>query len=89
MIIRANCPQCGYEIDDATGVGEAHGDRPEPGHIAICIQCAGLGIYIAQEDGTLGLRQPTVEEAVDLADDDEVIKVQAAILGREIWGSRG
>jgi hypothetical protein len=85
MKINAYCPTCGYEVDDATGVGDAAELRPGPGGIAICIRCAGLGVYFEQKDGTLGLRPPTEKENVELADSEEITKVRAAIIGRDVW----
>lgn len=78
--IRANCPECDYPVDDATGVGEMAEKRPSPGSIAICIRCAGLGVYIDGESGSLALRAPTDEERVELEDDDEITKVRVSIL---------
>lgn len=85
MKIRAHCPMCGYEVDDASGVGEAKDDRPEPGNVAICIRCAGVGVYFVQSDNTLGLRPPTAEQTLEFADDEEINKVRAVIIGRELW----
>jgi hypothetical protein len=78
--IRAFCPECGYQVDDASGVGDAAGDRPSVDNIAICIMCAGLGIYFEQEDHTLGLRRPTDEEKSELDEDKQITKVRATII---------
>lgn len=77
--IRANCPECGYEIDDATGVGDAEGERPDVGGLAVCIRCAGLGYYEDAEDGTLRLRALSIEEKVELSDDEEVMELRERI----------
>lgn len=79
MEIDARCPQCNYAVDDASGVGETRHERPEVGDLAICIRCASLGIYIDNGDGTLGLRDVTVEEKVELSQRSDVMKVQQAI----------
>jgi hypothetical protein len=83
--IKANCPDCGYEIDDASGVGTAADQRPEEGDTAVCIACAGVGIYVSNKDGSLGLRKPTEEESEDLATSEELTKVRAIIIGRGVW----
>lgn len=82
--IKAFCPTCAYEVDDATGVGDAVELRPEPGNLAICIRCASIGIYVKQGE-FLGLRPTTPEEDAQYADDEEVTKVRAVIIAREIW----
>lgn len=88
MPIEAVCPECGYAVDDATVVedGKLGGDtRPASGNIAICIQCAGLGVYTENGNGTLGLRLPTFEEKVELSEDEEITKVRATIVSQSIW----
>lgn len=85
MKIDANCPECGYKVDDAAGVGDAKDDRPEPGNLGICIQCAGLGIYYVKPNGMLGLRLCTIEEKVELSLDEEVTSVRAAIAAQSVW----
>lgn len=85
MKINAFCPECDYEVDAASGVGDAEGQHPEPGNIAVCIRCAAMGIYFEQPDGTLGLRAPTTEEYVELSEDEEIIRVRASIIGFKVW----
>lgn len=83
--IEAVCPDCGYEMDDATGMGEAVGARPEVGNLAVCIRCAGLGIYVEKKDGILGLRPTTEEEKVELSQDPGVTKARAFVIGLGVW----
>jgi hypothetical protein len=77
--IKAFCPQCGYQVDEASHI-DGDDVRPEPDNIALCIMCAGIGIYFAQEDGTLGLRLPTDEERSELDKDEQITKVRATII---------
>lgn len=83
--IRANCPECGQGVDGASGIGDAAGEQPEVGNLAICIFCAGVGVYEDREDGTLGLRLATTEEKVELYEDDEFQRVRDAILAQKAW----
>ena len=78
--IAAVCPECGYEIDDASGVGEAKDRQPEPENLSVCIRCAGLSIYIENEDGTLGLRALTAEEKAEADQDEEVTKARSIVI---------
>lgn len=82
--IRANCPECGKEVDGATDPKDPT-SQPEEGDLGICIYCAGVGFYVIQEDGTLGLRLATVEEKVGLSEDADVTKVRAAIAAQSVW----
>lgn len=80
MKISANCPECGYQVDDASGVGEAEGGRPEPDTIAVCLRCGGVGFYAVNPDGkTLGIRAATDEEKVELSQIPEVVQTQELI----------
>lgn len=79
VAIRANCPECGYEVDDASGIGEAEGQRPDAGSLAICIRCAGLGIYEDADDGSLRLRHLSAAETVELSQDEEVMRARESI----------
>lgn len=83
--IKAACPECGYAVDDAAGIGDAEGDHPEPGNYGICLRCAGVGVYKENDDGTLGLRLTTAEEKVELSEDEEVTKVRAHIRTQSLW----
>ena len=82
--IRATCPSCAHEVDDAT---EIHGgdDRPEAGDIALCIRCAIPAAYFEQEDGTLGLRELTAEEKVGLVNIEGFTETQAKLMAQSIW----
>jgi hypothetical protein len=77
--IKANCPECGYAVDAAA---PTHGDatvRPGEGDLAICIRCAGMGIYYLAEDGTLALRLTTIKEKVELSQDEHVRQVREKV----------
>jgi hypothetical protein len=76
--IQAVCPQCEYEIDDASGLNDAVGSRPEPGDLALCINCSAPSFYVDKGE-TLGLRLPTSAETVRLFEDEDVQKVRRAI----------
>ena len=75
--IDAVCPECEYVVDDATGIGRGK-DRPEPGDLALCINCSSPSFYVDNGE-TLGLRLPTVAEKVRLFEDEEVMAVRAKI----------
>jgi hypothetical protein len=80
MKIDAKCPECGYKVDDATGIGDAAGERPEEDTIALCIRCAGVGVYTLNPDGqTLGIRLCTPEEKVELSEDETLQKAREVI----------
>lgn len=80
MKVQAECPECGYKVDDASGIGDAAGERPSVGTIALCLRCAGLGVYALNPDGkTLGIRKVTDEEKVELSGNPEVVEAQALI----------
>lgn len=87
MKIDAKCPECGYQVDDATGIGDASGDRPTEGTVALCIRCAGVGIYVLNPDGqTLGLRLCTGPEKVELSDHEELVKAREVIQRADFHG---
>ena len=79
MEIRGTCPECGYEIDDATGVDTQDKVRPEPDDLALCIRCAAPAIYVVVGN-FLALRAPTPEEMVEIDGDERVTKTRAIIL---------
>jgi uncharacterized Zn finger protein len=84
--IKANCPECGYEVDDASVVGGEENVRPSPDDLAICIRCAGCGFYVLADDGTLALRLPTIKEKVRLSQDEEVQRVREKIVEMsDVW----
>lgn len=83
--IRTVCPECGYEVDDSSGIGDAKDARPEEGNVGICIRCAGVAFYVEQEDGTLGLRAATDEEQEELRTSEEITRVRAIILAKSVW----
>lgn len=82
--INATCPECGFAVDDATSIADP--DRhPVADDLAVCIQCAGLGIYVENEDGTLGLRLTTTDEKVELSQDPTLMELRAMIAEKSIW----
>ena len=87
MKIKAQCPECGYEVDDASGIGDAEGERPTEGTLALCIRCAGVGIYTVNPDGeTLGIRLCTVQEKVELSEDKALQKARAVVERMNLQG---
>jgi hypothetical protein len=75
--IDALCPECGEQVDDATGIMGAKG-RPKPGDLALCIRCSTPAFYVDNGE-TLGLRQPTDAEKVELSEDEEVQRARTMI----------
>jgi hypothetical protein len=89
MRIKATCPDCGYEMDDATGVGNTEPTEiPEAGDIAICIRCAFAGFYELNPDGeSLGIRRPTIEEKVELSENEglQALREKVETLNLKLW----
>lgn len=85
--IKAECPDCGYEIDDASGLGDANGNRPEAGNVSICIRCAGLAFF-EEQDGVLILRVCTPEETAELESIEELVDIRAKVLATSVWMNR-
>jgi hypothetical protein len=79
--IEGQCPECGHEVDDATGVGETERTAsPQPGDLAICIRCGEPAAYRLNPDGlTLGLRALTEPEKVELSDREDIAGIQKLI----------
>lgn len=69
-----HCLDCGYKIDAAASF-EHPGHAPSPGDVAICLHCAHIHIYADD----LTLRQPNDAEIVDIAGDEEIIRMMAAL----------
>lgn len=72
-------------MDDASQMkdGTIDMDRdnlPSEGDLGICIRCAGAGIYYKQEDGSLGLRLLTLEEKVQLSENEDAMRARFAVL---------
>jgi hypothetical protein len=85
MKIKATCPNCGYEVDDASGIGDAEKDRPGDGDVALCIRCAFAGFYMVNPDGqTLGIRVPTEDEKVGLSEDAQLVAYQERIRSADL-----
>lgn len=76
--LKGICPECEYEVDDATGVGETEGRRPEEGDLALCIRCGGPGFYEDQGE-VMGLRAASPDEKVSLSNEPLVVDTQKAI----------
>ncbi len=87
LTINAYCPDCGYQVDSAAGVGDAAGDVPEEGDMAICIRCAAVGVYRVNDDGeTLGLRLPSSEEKVQLSENQELQEARELVARMNVKG---
>lgn len=72
----SNCTNCGRLHDAATPVGEKRlAVSPSSGSVAICIRCGHIMIYADD----LSLRDPTVEEFLEVATDPRVIRARAAV----------
>lgn len=82
--IRATCPSCNYEVDGATAPEDPEA-RPEEGDLAVCIRCAGPGVYVENEDGTLGLRAATEEEKSDFQANPLFVQAQEFIRAQSTW----
>lgn len=66
--VGVHCPRCFKYLDGHLPVqGEAV--LPDPGSVAICDGCAYPAMFDRNPDGDLYLRQPTDEEAADMARD--------------------
>ena len=76
------CLNCRKKINAASPV-DPHARPPEPGDIAICLDCAHVQIYA--DDMTV--REPTDAEIVEIAGDPEM--VQAVEMIGEYNRSRG
>jgi hypothetical protein len=58
-----HCPHCFVAHEAATGVGDAHGKRPDDGAISICIQCGEPSIFY---EGGTKLRKPDSAESIGI-----------------------
>jgi hypothetical protein len=68
------CLSCGRLVDAASDVeGKS---VPKPGDVTICIGCAHVMVFT--ED--LKLREPTAQEAEEIAEDDKVARARWAIM---------
>jgi hypothetical protein len=72
--IKYVCPQCGYQLDGASGVD--HNRKPSNGDIAVCIGCAAVLIF---ETATENLR-PIKEEEFYALSDIEAQQITVAVL---------
>jgi hypothetical protein len=64
-----NCMNCGKLIDSGASIDP--GERsPQPGDIAICLDCAHIHIYTDD----LTIRNPTDDEVVEIAGDPDIIR---------------
>ncbi len=74
------CLNCGEKLDGASVIDESdklvnRNPAPRPGDFTICIKCAHLMIF--SDDG--GFREPTKEEAFDIAGDKRLLAAVEAI----------
>lgn len=72
-ITPSKCPHCGVEHEMASGDGQ-----PSEGDVSICIKCAGISVF----DKGLSRRMATPEEIKNIASDERVALMRAAILLR-------
>lgn len=84
--VKATCPSCEYVMDQSSEI-QGGDERPEPGDVGVCIQCAAALIYAMNDDGlTLGLRFPTKKEKVELSTHPELAELQAAVkAAKGVW----
>lgn len=68
----STCRKCGRRNDCASGTD---GARPTPGDVSICIQCGEVSLFTDAFD----LREPTPEEADEIARDPVVTRFRMAI----------
>ena len=54
------CPHCESLLNTATGA--TNEDKPKDGHWTICLECAGICVYVIQEENNVSLRKPTQKE---------------------------
>jgi len=62
----AVCPTCGESADGATCIDLDNEEGPQPGDVAICIECQTVNIYTDE----YSLRVPTEEELNNLPMDE-------------------
>jgi hypothetical protein len=72
----AECPRCGHHFNAASAL-RTHGDRPKPGDLTVCVECA---VILAFTEG-LVLRPLSEEEIKGL---DVSILVDLAVTIRAI-----
>ena len=65
------CPQCSYEMTDASGVG--HNERPSPGDWTVCIRCAAV-LRFTEE---IGVREASGKELAELDPESALAIAQA------------
>lgn len=75
-----SCWNCGHVL---TGATDPLGDKvPQEGNVSICVECASLGIFLAD----LSIRKPT------LAEEEEIMKSPQArayvLLIKAMWESK-
>lgn len=79
------CPVCGRLANRASPADEDETAPPEAGDITVCIGCGTILLFdTCANCGELGLRMPTIEEAIHLeehhqAEMREVAKVQEGV----------
>ena len=67
---KSKCPSCEHEMDQVTGP-----EQPKPGDVTICINCRHICIF----DDEMKLRNPTDDEAKELAGNKEIITIMNAL----------
>ena len=71
VIPQTKCAECGAPADRLTGV-----IAPSPGDMSLCVICGSLSA-VADD---LTLRQPTLDEYLEVAADNEIQKLRKTIL---------
>jgi hypothetical protein len=66
------CPYCGHKHDMHTDF-EDH--LPRPGDVPICIECAGLQIFVSDTE----LRKPTKDETDQILQDPDLEYIRTMI----------
>ena len=60
------CPQCGYELEAHTGIGDATSKQPSVGDITVCFGCASILSF--NEKMELVLPSPVTLRSIQDAD---------------------
>jgi hypothetical protein len=76
------CVNCGKLVDSASALDGDH--TPKPGDVTICLDCRHLMVFA--DDMTL--RNPTDEEIVEIAGDEDVVRHMKALGEFDEWRKR-
>jgi hypothetical protein len=70
VLPESRCPNCGHLIDAASPTPGDEG-RPQPGDIAVCIQCRHVALF----DEAMRLRPPTPDELKEIAAENPEVEI--------------